>query len=180
MKNKIGSSRGYSLVEILVVIAIVGVMSLITIPAFINFSQQGRLRAAVRQIHGDLRTMRMLAITNNIRIRTELQPDNVSYNFYSSTDNGATWAAYIPKGQISSTKSISSPVTFGATTFLDVNGNNKPDIVFLPSGMLDPNCASAASNPTLVLSVPWQNIYQNIMTITVSPAGGISTVGSHS
>ncbi len=181
MKSKIGPSRGYSLVEILVVIAIVGLMSLITIPAFINYSQQGRLRAAVRQLHGDLRTMRLLAITNNLRIRTELQPDKVSYNFYASTDNGATWAPYIPKGQISSTKSVASPVTLSATTFLDVNGNGKPDIVFLPSGMLDPNCTPTTGGmPTVTMSVPWKNIYQNIMTITVSPAGGISTVGSHS
>jgi prepilin-type N-terminal cleavage/methylation domain-containing protein len=173
-------SRGYSLVEILVVMAIVGVMSLITIPAFISYSQQGRLRAALRQVHGDLRTMRLQAITNNLRIRVELQPDNVSYNYYSSADNGSTWVAYIPKGMVSSSKSVASPVTFGATTFLDVNSNGKPDIVFLPSGMLDPNCTPTGSLPTLKMSVPWKNINQNIMTVTVSPAGGISTVGSHS
>ena len=181
MKRNIARLTGYSLVEILVVIAIVGMLSLITVPAFINYSQQGHLRAAVRQVHGDLRTMRLLAITNDLRIRIELQSDKMTYTYYSSADNGATWTAYTPKGKVSNTSKVEAPVTFSATTFQDIDGNGKPDIVFLPSGMVDSACSpSGGGMPTLTLSVPWMNITQNVMTITVSPAGNIHADGSHS
>ena len=42
-------SRGYSLMELLTVTAIIGVMSLVTVPAFIKFYWSNKMKASLRQ-----------------------------------------------------------------------------------------------------------------------------------
>jgi len=48
------SEYGYSLTELLVVVAIVGVLSLISVPAFINFKNQNTFRADLTAFSNDL------------------------------------------------------------------------------------------------------------------------------
>src|SRR5436309_322557 len=55
--------QGYSLVEMLVVLAIIGLMSVITIPQFINYQQSMKLKSALRVLNNDLINARQLAIT---------------------------------------------------------------------------------------------------------------------
>ena len=54
---------GYSLPEMLTVVAIIGVLALVTVPAFINFYQAGKMRASMRNFTTDLRSIRQRAIT---------------------------------------------------------------------------------------------------------------------
>ena len=70
------SESGYSLTELLVVVAIVGVLSLISVPAFINSKNQNTFRADLRNFtndlrrHGPVRECRELA---DFRVRTALE-----------------------------------------------------------------------------------------------------------
>lgn len=56
------TSRGFTLLELLVVIGLIGLMTFIAIPAFKGFGQANKLAAAQRQITDDLGSARQYAI----------------------------------------------------------------------------------------------------------------------
>jgi prepilin-type N-terminal cleavage/methylation domain-containing protein len=58
-------SRGYTLVEILVVMAIIGILSLVAIPWFLKLSQRYALKSGAREIATTLQAARMTAVKLN-------------------------------------------------------------------------------------------------------------------
>src|SRR6476660_1782581 len=89
-------SGGFSLIEMLVVVAIIGVLSLISVPAFMNFRRTADFKAGMRNFTTDLRNARAAAISNSYDVRCEIQLGSISlkqYKFFSSRDNGTTWTA---------------------------------------------------------------------------------------
>jgi prepilin-type N-terminal cleavage/methylation domain-containing protein len=76
--------HGYSISEMLVVVAIIGLLSLVTVPAFMSFRNSNKLKTSVRLFTGDLRAARQRAITRAHQVLLT----------YSTTANGATPANY--------------------------------------------------------------------------------------
>ncbi|MCI5160553.1 MAG: type II secretion system protein GspH [Candidatus Electrothrix sp. AX5] len=58
-------TEGFSLIEILVVIAIIGVLSAIVVPSFISGMPTRRLKSAARDLYGAMQQARLLAVKNN-------------------------------------------------------------------------------------------------------------------
>src|SRR5437868_15143302 len=58
------AQAGYTLAEVLTVVAIVGILSLVTVPAFMNFRTSNKVKSSVRTFTTELRRTRQLAITN--------------------------------------------------------------------------------------------------------------------
>ena len=58
MKNQ----RGYSLMEMLVVVAIIGVLMLVTIPNFINMRKSTIVKGGLRQFTNDLRASKVWSV----------------------------------------------------------------------------------------------------------------------
>jgi len=172
--------RGYTLTEILVVIGVIAVLSLVSVPAFINYQQANVLRGAVRQLDGDLRQARMQAITNNLTIRVEFAADNVTYSFYSSSDYGTTWTTYTAPRAFSSIRKLDKPVTVVGNTFRDVNGNGLRDIVFQPNGTLTTDCMAASGPSAVGIGVPWTNVANNRYSIEITAVGQVKDTASHS
>ncbi len=77
-----GNVRGFSFVELMVVISIVGIISALSIPAYIASMPKRRLKAATRGLYGSLQQARLLAVKENRskRVRFEV-------NFYYFDDN---------------------------------------------------------------------------------------------
>jgi prepilin-type N-terminal cleavage/methylation domain-containing protein len=185
------SESGYSLAELLVVVAIIGVLSLISVPAFINFKNQNTFRADLRNFANDLRAARQYAITQTVDVRVELDvPGNSltsnTYRFYSSNNRGATWTALsisgghgITPGTTGNIKNLDGPVWIQSTvSLLDIGNDGKPDLVFHPSGTMD--LAANAAAGQVVLRSSWQNIAFDTFTIALSPSGQFTSTGSHS
>ena len=140
MMHRPRSSRGYSLTEILVVISIIGVMSLITVPAFINYYQSAKIKSALRQFTNDLRSSRQRAITQNHPTMISFAPGALGANLYRDFDGTVGGGTYTQVGQ---DKRLDKDVYFATSTstcvFDDVvtapaetSGLN--DIIFLPNG----------------------------------------------
>src|SRR3954452_565920 len=135
MRPRNNASRGYSIMEILVVVAIIGIMSLVTVPAFMNFQRSNSVKASLRSFTSDIRNARQRAISRNSQVRLELDSTNV-YRFYEQP-NGGAWGAlngFSGTGPGTNLKRLDKGVTFSANTLGDNDSNSKPDMVFRPDG----------------------------------------------
>lgn len=59
------SESGFSLIELLTVVAITAVLAAIVLPNMLVPSNQARLRGAVKNLRGDLQTAKMMAVREN-------------------------------------------------------------------------------------------------------------------
>ena len=198
------SQQGYSLAEMLVVIAIIGVLSLISVAAFMNFKRSADFKASMRAFTTDIRNARASAIANSFDVRVELANVGTAnsaknpYYFYSSRDNGVTWTQLTLPGATKdpanptakpNMKEISNTAVWleSTTNLPDFSMNNPsapatpvangmPDLVFHPNGMCT---IVGGANATIVLRTNWKKIAFDKYTITFSPAGQFTVVGSH-
>lgn len=65
-------SRGFSLVEILVVVAIMGVLMSMAVPGFIDWKRSATYREAARNLHEKMRLARNYAIEQNTEFQVEV------------------------------------------------------------------------------------------------------------
>lgn len=182
------SSRGFSLIEMLVVVAIIGVLSLISVPAFMNFRRSADFKSGMRNFTTDLRNARATAISNSFDVRCELQTGGIGlkqYRFFSSRDNGATWQALQLPGTHGATvgspgniKQFAFSVWAQSTTGLpDIGSNGQSDIIYHPNGAM--TLATGNTTATVVLATDWKRIAFDRYTVTLSPAGQFTVTGSH-
>jgi prepilin-type N-terminal cleavage/methylation domain-containing protein len=185
------SECGFSLTEMLVVIAIIGVLSLISVPAFINMKNQNTFRADLRNFTHDLRAARQYAISQTVDVRIELEVPGNSltsnrYRFYWSNDRGANWTALtiagghgITPGTTGNIKTLDGPVWFQSTGSLpDIGADSKPDIIYHPNGSMD--LVANAPSAQIVMRTIWTKVAFDTFTIGMSSSGQFTSTGSHS
>lgn len=92
MKTR-NSQSGYSLAEMLTVVAIIGIMSLIVVPNFVQYYRSIRLKTAMRRVTNDLRGARQRAVTRNSMVMVSYKSGvaPATYTTYESLDSGTTW-----------------------------------------------------------------------------------------
>ncbi len=78
---------GFSLVELMIVIAIIGILSVIAAPSFLRSLPEKRLKAAARNLYADMQRARLLAVRKNKKIRV-IFVTAVSPGYYYFDENG--------------------------------------------------------------------------------------------
>ena len=76
--------KGFSLVELLIVIAMVGIMAAIAIPNMSEFVRKNRIQNQTRRIYSDLMNMRMMAANTN---RTHFMEFGLAGNQYQVVED---------------------------------------------------------------------------------------------
>jgi len=90
---------GYSLAELLTVVAIVGILALVTVPNFMTYMQSNKMKVALRNFTSDMRTMRQMSISQGLQTRITFTPGATNtpasraYDFWlgNSNFNSTTW-----------------------------------------------------------------------------------------
>ena len=110
------SRSGFSLVELMVAIAIIGILAGIAIPNFLSFLPNSRLRAATRDVVSCLQEMKIRAIKENANTVIDFDLANDQYTAF--VDNGA--GAFAGDGIQNGTEAIIKQVTM----LPDIDMNN--------------------------------------------------------
>lgn len=145
---------GWSLAELLVVIAVIGILSAIAIPLFADYWRSASVRAGTQEMRTALMQAKQLAITRRQNIC--VQPVVVPFPGYQFRQNNCGGAGIVMPG------------TDGTGTFRLQNtmtvGTLAGPPVFTPLGAAAPGGQFQVTGPG-----------GNFLTITVSPAGRITT-----
>lgn len=191
------NQNGYSIIEMLVVLAIIGVISLVTVPNFIQMMRSSKMRTSLRQFTSDVRACRQRAAAKSRFVKLSFTPaaaqgtDEVrTYEIWDGrrlTDGTIDWGLDGIETPIS-VKQLDKTVYFfdngGADLFLDQDDpeDGKIDIVFQPNGTLVRLDASDDVEGTLSGDVYLrsdQDIPYNQYQIEVESTGRIRTTESH-
>jgi prepilin-type N-terminal cleavage/methylation domain-containing protein len=110
----ITNERGFSLVELLIGIMVIGIIGAFAAHQFDNLLRSYRFNGAIKVVWGDLHKARFMAIKENRPIRVDF--DGNSYNFIRSDTAEVVFSRNLASTYPGITISISNDtVTFGTT-----------------------------------------------------------------
>jgi type IV fimbrial biogenesis protein FimT len=81
---------GLTLIEIMIVIAIIAIFAGIAIPNFLSYMPKYRLNGAARQVMGDLMAARMKSVSQNCDVRVAFFEGDAEYNIWTDSNNNDT------------------------------------------------------------------------------------------
>ena len=82
MNNK----RGFTLIELMIVIGVIGIMAAISTPMIMNWLPNYRLKAAARDLYSNMQKARMVAVKSNQNTAIIFDVANEKYDFCDSWD----------------------------------------------------------------------------------------------
>jgi len=145
------NQKGFSLIELIVVITIIAIAVGIIIPVYSSMKPKLRLNGAARQIQGDLMRAKMQAISQNNKFRI-IYVDDHQYKILDDDDDS---------GDVNGNESIVTKDI--QTNYYDVtySSSNSNNLIFSPRG-------TAANLTTITLTNP-----SGTSTVSVSITGRV-------
>lgn len=87
--KKNADSKGFTLVEMMIVIAVMAILAAIAAPNFQTYMTQRRLNGAARQVMTDLMAARMKAVSLNQKVKVSFG-SNHTYQIWNDADGNGT------------------------------------------------------------------------------------------
>ena len=145
---KIDKKRGFTLVELMIVIAVIAIISAIAAPNFTTYMAQRRLNGAARMVMSDLMAARQKAVTQNNQFRVIFSGNQ--YTILDDDDNDGS----ADGGEITEVRNIQTDyydVTISAVT---------ANPIFYPRG------TASGTKVTLTSTRTGDNKYVKVATIS--------------
>jgi prepilin-type N-terminal cleavage/methylation domain-containing protein len=73
------SQRGFSLVELMMVVAVAGTLMAISVPSLLDMAERSKLNAATREVERELQSARLRAVSTNRSLRVHLNCPTTGY-----------------------------------------------------------------------------------------------------
>ena len=97
---------GFTLIEMMIIIAILGIFAGIAVPNFLSYMPKHRLNGAARQVMGDLMAARMQAVSQNTTVtvawvsdrKYKISTEEKTINYSDITMGGFTDISFSPRG----------------------------------------------------------------------------------
>jgi prepilin-type N-terminal cleavage/methylation domain-containing protein len=159
--------RGFSLVELLTVVAIIGIVTLVSLPAFFQLLPQYRIRSTAAELAAALRMTRQDAIGTRRPWRVTIDGPGSRYSISMLSSPSAdmkvstNWSPIgennrpVPTGGVF-WKQLSN-MTLSTTGFLDIDCANGTDVIFLRDGSISPafnNTCAAGGTAVIDFTTP--------------------------
>jgi type IV fimbrial biogenesis protein FimT len=120
---KIFKKSGFTLIEMIIVIAIMGIVSAISAPNLFNYMAERRLNGAARMVMSDLLAARQSAVTENNNFKIFFNANQHTYTVLDDNNNDGS----ITSGEATQVKDIQRD-------YYDVTCSSTTDPVFAPRG----------------------------------------------
>ncbi|MGA7614205.1 MAG: type II secretion system protein [Thermoanaerobaculia bacterium] len=177
------SSPGYTLIEALVVVAIVGLISLVTVPNFISYLRSAKIKSAVRNFASDMREARQLAVSEHRRVMVSFgTAGNEIYHYWIYRDMNGTWEltangehSLEPEtGDAAKTVSFAAFPSDGFKNVPGEDGTGRVDLFYLPNGSVssDGISPSVPTTSTVVVQTSAE-VPKKLYTFNISLAGNL-------
>ena len=148
--QRCNKESGFTLIELIIIIAILAIFAGIAVPNFLSYMPKHRLNGAARQVMGDLMAARMKAVSQNNEFKIFFLANGHEYMILDDDDNDGT----ADGGEWTETKDIQNG-------YQDVTIGSNNDPIFSPRG-------TATNLPTITLTNP-----SGSKIITISIAGRV-------
>ena len=166
--------QGYSLVEMLVVVAIIGLISLIAVPNFMSLYRGSRFKSVMRGFVSTVRNTQQRAITENRRMRISFAVNSKSFTLSREVTNDTTgvktWETLTSRTLDTRGDGVPEAAYFSATGFQDLDADGRSDVIFNPNGTVD--MPTAPNLPMLVIKTD-DTIAKPQYTVTFSLVGQV-------